>query len=372
MRASLLRILSLIRKELLAILRDPRSRVILFLPALIQSLLFGYAASFDLNHAPYAVLDEDRSAASRDLLSHFDGSGIFQKVADVRQASEMEDAIDSREALVGVHIPVDFERTLESGLPVNVQIIADGRNSNTAATALGYVNAIVDRFNGDWRSEHGAAGLPVTVSVRAWYNENLETSWNMIPGLIGTITLLQVLLLTALSVAREREDGTFDQLLVTPIRPSEIMVGKAAPATLIGLIQATVILLVAQLWFRIPFEGSFLTLYAGLVLFVLAAVGIGLFVSSLAATMQQAMLFSFTLLMPFILLSGFSTPIGNMPLLFQYLTFIDPLRYAVDMTRRVYLEGVGLGQLIPDLLPLVAISAVTLPVAAWFFRNRLA
>src|SRR5262249_44839327 len=142
--------------------------------------------------------------------------------------------------------------------------------------------------------------------------------------------------------------------------------------TLVGIIQATVILLVAQLWFRIPFEGSFLTLYAGLVLFVIAAVGIGLFVSSLAATMQQAMLFSFTLLMPFILLSGFSTPIGNMPLLFQYLTFVDPLRYAVDMTRRVYLEGVGLGQLVPDLVPLVVISAVTLPVAAWFFRNRLA
>jgi ABC-2 type transport system permease protein len=372
MRAALLRILSLIRKELLALLRDPRSRVVLFAPALVQTLLFGYAASFDLNHAPYAVLDEDRSAASRDLLARFDGSGVFEKVADVHRASEIQAAIDSRAALIGIHVPVDFERQLLAGLPVNVQVVADGRNSNTAATALGYVGAIVDRFNSDWRADHGLPGPPLTVSVRAWYNENLETSWNMIPGLIGTITLLQTLILTALSVAREREDGTFDQLLVTPIRPSEIMIGKAAPATLIGLIQATVILLVAQLWFRIPFQGSFVTLYAGLILFVLAAVGIGLFVSSIAATMQQAMLFSFTMLMPFILLSGFATPIGNMPLAFQYLTFINPLRYAVDMTRRVYLEGVGLTQLLPDLWPLAVISLVTLPVAAWFFRHRLA
>src|SRR4051794_11468633 len=152
MRGSVLRILSLIRKELIALLRDPRSRVILFLPALLQSVLFGYAASFDLNHAPYAVLDDDRSAASRDLLAHFDGSGVFLKVADLRRASELEAAIDTRRALVGVHIPVDFERTLRSGLPVGVQVVADGRNSNTAATALGYVNAIVERFNTDWRA----------------------------------------------------------------------------------------------------------------------------------------------------------------------------------------------------------------------------
>ena len=179
------------------------------------------------------------------------------------------------------------------------------------------------------------------------------------------------MMLTALSVAREREEGTFDQLLVTPIRPYEIMIGKAVPSTIIGVLQATVILLVAQLWFRIPFAGSFLTLYVGLILFVIAAVGIGLFVSSIAATMQQAMLFSFIFLMPFILLSGFTTPIANMPVLFQSLTLIDPLRYAVDITRRVYLEGAGLGQLWTDIWPLIVISAVSLPVAAWFFRNRL-
>jgi ABC-2 type transport system permease protein len=172
-------------------------------------------------------------------------------------------------------------------------------------------------------------------------------------------------------VAREREDGTFDQLLVTPIRPVEIMLGKALPSTVVGLVQATLIFLVAQLWFQIPFAGSLITLYSGLVLFVIAAVGIGLFVSSLVANMQQAMLFSFVLLMPFILLSGLATPIANMPEAFQLITLVDPLRYALDITRRVYLEGTGLGQLVGDLWPLVVIAVVTLPIAAWMFRNKL-
>ena len=358
MIASLFRMLTLVRKELLALLRDPRSRVILFAPVIVQTLLFGYAATFDLNHAPYAAYDQDRSAASRELLAMLDGSGVFERVANIDRAAQVQSLIDSRRALLVVQIGPDFERRLAAGRPADMSVIADGRNSNTAGTALGYVNAIVDQFNANWRASHGLAQPPIRVSVRAWYNENLETSWNMIPALIGTITLLQTLLLTALSVAREREDGTFDQLLVTPIRPSEIMVGKALPSTLVGLAQATLILLVAQLWFRIPFAGSFVTLYAGLALFVLAAVGIGLFVSSLVATMQQAMLFSFVLLMPFILLSGLATPIGNMPEFFQYLTFINPLRYAIDIGRRVYLEGAGLAEISSDLWPLAVISVV--------------
>jgi ABC-2 type transport system permease protein len=371
MPPALLRVRTLIRKEMLALLRDPRSRVILFLPVIVQTLLFGYAASFDLNHVPYAVFDQDRSAASNELVSRFDGSGVFDRVADITGTGEMQSLIDTRKVLLVVEIRPDFERQLRAGKPVDILVVADGRNSNTAGTAVGYVNAIVDRFNADWRRANGLAGPSVQAEVRAWYNANLETSWNMIPALVGTITLLQTLLLTALSVAREREDGTFDQLLVTPIRPAEVMIGKAMPATIIGLVQATLILLVAQLWFRIPFAGSFVTLYTGLILFVIAAVGIGLFVSSLAATMQQAMLYSFVLLMPFILLSGFATPIANMPEVFQAITFINPLRYAIDIARRVYLEGAGFGPILPDLWPLVVIAALTLPVAAWMFRNRL-
>ncbi|MGA8259888.1 MAG: ABC transporter permease [Arenicellales bacterium] len=182
---------------------------------------------------------------------------------------------------------------------------------------------------------------------------------------------LQVRLTVFAGAAREREQGTFDQLLVTPFRPSEIMIGKATPSMLVGTTQATLILLVAQLWFQIPFQGSFLTLYAGMIFFLLAAVGIGLMVSSVVTTMQQAMLFSFVFIMPFTLLSGLTTPIGNMPSTLQYFTEINPLRYAIDMTHRVYLEGAGFSQIMPDLWPLIIIGAVTLPVAAWMFRHRL-
>src|SRR5207247_6380683 len=196
--------------------------------------------------------------------------------------------------------------------------------------------------NANWRTGHGQGNPPIRLSTRAWYNPNLETRWHMIPGMIGTLTMLQTLLLTAMSVAREREQGTFDQLLVTPFRPAEIMVGKALPSVLVGLVQATAILLVAQLWFRIPFAGSFVTLYAGLSLFLLAAVGIGLLVSSVAATMQQAMLFAFVLVMPFTLLSGLTTPLSSMPRALQYVTLLNPLRYAIEIVHRLYLEGAGL------------------------------
>ena len=237
---------------MLAILKDPRSRVVLVLPPLFQTVMFGYAASFDLNHMPYAVLDQDRSFASSTFLGYLDGSPVFQRVANLNSASDIRKAINDRAALVVVQIGPDFERNLRAGRQADVQVIVDGRNSNTAGTALGYVNAIVATFNQKWHQMHGSAGLAVRATIRAWYNANLETRWHMIPALIGTITLLQTMLLTALSVAREREDGTFDQLLVTPFRPAEIMIGKAVPSTIIGLIQATIILLVAQLWFGFP------------------------------------------------------------------------------------------------------------------------
>ena len=378
---AILRIIALTRKELLAVLKDPRGRFTLFVPPIIQCLIFGYAASYDLTDIPYAVLDQDRSAASRELLFRLDGSGVFHRAADVDRLADLKAAINDRQALLAIQIDQEFERRLQAGLPAEVQVLADGRNSNTAGTAMGYVGAIVDAFNVDWRASHARPFLPslslplpsaaVQVTTRAWFNPNLETRWNMIPALIGTLTMLQTLLLTAMSVAREREQGTFDQLLVTPFRPAEIMAGKAIPSVLIGMMQATAILLVAQLWFRIPFVGSFITLYLGIALFLLAAVGIGLLVSSIAATMQQAMLYSFMVNMPFALLSGLTTPLSSMPEILQRLTAINPLRYGIDIAHRVYLEGAGFGQLIPDLWPLAAIALVTLPIASWMFRHRL-
>jgi len=207
--------------------------------------------------------------------------------------------------------------------------------------------------------------------MRSWYNPNLDSRWSMIPSLIGTLTMMGTLMLTALSVAREREQGTFDQLLVTPFRPLEIMVGKATPNMVIGLTQSTTILLIAQFWFHIPFVGSFVILYAGLGLFLMAAVGLGLFVSSIAKTMQQAMLYAFLLVMPFALLSGLTTPVTSMPDFLQSVMVINPLRYALDLTKRVYLEDAGFAQLLPDFLPLTVIGLVTLSGAAWLFRRRL-
>jgi ABC-2 type transport system permease protein len=368
---AIFRIGALTRKELLAILKDPRSRFSMLIPPILQCLIYGYVATYDLNDIPYAVLDQDRSAASQTLLAGLDGSGIFQRVANLNQAADVKRMINERKALLVIQIDQDFERRLLSGLQANVQVIADGRNSNTAGTAIGYVNTIVETFNTSWRIEHGQGSAPIRLIPRAWYNPNLETRWHMIPALIGTLTLLQTILLTGLSVAREREHGTFDQLLVTPFRPVEIMAGKALPSMLVGIVQATLVLLVAQLWFRIPFAGSFFTLYAGLSVFLLAAVGIGLLLSSVAATMQQAMLFSFLLIMPFSLLSGLTTPISSMPIFLQYFTLINPLRYAIDIAHRVYLEGVGLRLLFPELWPLAIIAVVTLSVASWMFRHRL-
>jgi ABC-2 type transport system permease protein len=365
------RILALTRKELLAILKDPRSRFMLFAPPIIQCLIFGYAATYDLNDVPYAVLNRDRSAASYELLARLDGSRVFRRVVDLNGVLQVKEYINEGRVLLVVQIDEEFERRLLSGLPADVQVIADGRNSNTAGTAMGYVNAVVEAFNADWRRARGQDGPPIRVTVRAWYNPNLETRWHMIPALIGTLTLLQTLLLTGMSVAREREQGTFDQLLVTPLRPFEIMVGKAVPSMLVGIGQATLILLVAQLWFQIPFAGSFVVLYLGLSFFLLAAVGIGLLLSAIAATMQQAMLYSFMLVMPFSLLSGLATPIESMPEFLQHVTVINPLRYAIEIAHRVYLEGAGLGLLFPQLWPLALIAVVTLPIASWMFRHRL-
>jgi len=371
MRSSLLRILALIQKEFLAVLKDPRSRFIIFLPPMLQCLIFGYAASFDLNSVAYAVFDQDHSAASTALLARLDGSGIFQREATLNGAEDIAVWIDSGRALMVIQIDQDFERYLLAGDAAAVEVIADGRNSNTASTALGYFSHVVADFNNDWRSNHGQAGQSVQILTRSWYNPNLDSSWSMIPSLIGTLTMMGTMMLTALSVAREREQGTFDQLLVTPFRPFEIMIGKAIPNLVIGLAQATTILLISQFWFCIPFIGSFVVLYAGLTLFLMAAVGLGLFVSSIAKTMQQAMLFAFLLILPFAMLSGLTTPISSMPSVLQSVMVINPLRYSLDLTKRVYLEGAGVTNLFSDFFPLLVIALITLSGAAWLFRRRL-
>jgi ABC-2 type transport system permease protein len=367
--ALLRRIFALVKKELLAALKDPRSRISLFVPPVVQCLVFGYAATYDLADVPYVAVDRDHTDASRALLARFDGTGVFRRVATLDRVEDAEAWIDDRRALLVVQVDRFFQRRLEAGLPAPVQTIGDGRNSNTSGTASDYASTIVDAFDDAWQSEHGRRKLEVKVVPRSWFNPNQQTRWNMIPGLIGTLTMLQTLLLAALSVAREREQGTFDQLLVTPFRPGEIMAGKALAAVVVGSAQAVSVVLIAQLWFQIPFAGSYAALWAGMSVFIFAAVGVGLFVSSLSTTTQQALLYSFVVLLPATLLSGLTTPILAMPKPLQYATLLNPLRYAVEVAQRLYLEGVGLERVWSDLWPMALIAAVTLTATSFLFRR---
>ena len=365
------RVLNLCRKEFLAVLKDPSSRVILVMPALVQGLLFGYAATYDLSNIDYALLDQSHSGASTALIAKLDGTGVFHRAATLRTQADIARVIDGQRALVVLQIGPRFEQQLQAGEAAPVQLVIDARNSNTAGSASGFIGAVVSSFNAEWREQHGGGRPPVVIESRAWYNPNLETRWNLMPGMIAALSMLQTLLLTALSVAREREQGTFDQLLVTPLSPTEIMIGKAVPPVLIGLMQSTIVLGVTLLWFKVPMAGSVLTLYAGLVCFTVASVGIGLSISAVSANMQQAMLYTFVLIMPMMLLSGLTTPVSNMPEALQIATLANPLRFAIDLVQRVYLEGVGLATVWHNLSPLLVIAAITLPLAAWLFRNRL-
>ncbi|HTT40105.1 MAG TPA: ABC transporter permease [Burkholderiales bacterium] len=365
------RIRALVVKELLALLKDKRSRFVLIVPPILQTLVFGYAATFDLDRVPYAIYDEDHGSAARDLAAAFNGSALFELVASVSSVREIAPLIDSKRVLLVVHIGPRFTHDLLSGSPAPLQIIVDGRNSNTALIALNYVGSIVDEFSRQWAQAAGLPDPPAHLETRAWFNPNLESRWFFIPGIAGLITLLVTLLVTALSVAREREQGTFDQLLVTPLRPVEILLGKAIPGFLIGIAEATLVILVATLWFRIPLLGSLAALYAGLGVFLLSAVGVGLMISSLAVTQQQGLLGAFLFMVPAVILSGFATPIANMPQAVQYVTLLDPLRYLLVIVRSVFLEGVPLRVLVQQLWPMALIGLASLSAAGWLFRRRM-
>ena len=368
--AALRRIAFLFRKEVLAIFKDPANRVILIVPVIVQSMVFGYGATYDLNHVSYAVLDQSGGEASKELIARLDGSGIFVRAATLRNPGDIARLIDDGQALLVLHFAADFDARLTSSGGAPLQLVLDGRNSTTANMAAGHLGTLVAQFNATRTASSSVSA--VGVETRAWFNPNLESRWNIVPALIASLSMLQTLLLAALSVAREREQGTFDQLLVTPMRPMEILIGKALPSIAVGLIQASLIFAVALWWFQIPFSGSALLLYAALATFATACVGIGLSISALSLNMQQAMVYAFVLIMPLMLLSGLVTPVSNMPWSLQMLTYADPLRFAIELVRRVYLEGAGWSDVYTEFWPMVAVALVTLPVAAWLFRNRLA
>lgn len=357
----------LIRKEFLAILADPANRVTLIAPVFIQAVLFGYAASYDVNHVDYAVLDQSRSQSSQQVLAHLDGSGIFKRTADLQNNQQIQQVINDRTALAVITIPADFEDKLNNQEASPIQVILDGRNSSTASMAGSYISSVVGQVN---RERLGASSA-IMVQARTWYNPNVESRWGIMPSLIATLSMMQTLLLSALSVAREREQGTFDQLLVTPYTPTQIMIGKAIPPIIIGVIQSSIILAIILFWFQIPMNGSLALLYFGLFAFNIAVVGVGLSISAIALNMQQAMLYTFFLIMPLTLLSGLLTPVQNMPEVLNWLTYANPLRFGIDLVQRVYLEGASFAQVKWDFVPMLILAIITLPLAAWLFRNRL-
>lgn len=354
-------------KELLATLKDPASRILLVAPPLLQGLLFGYSASYNLNNVPYVLLDQSLSKTSVELVARLDGSDVFKRVATVANANEIAEYIDSGKALMAVHIGQDFENKLSRGENAAVQVIADGRNSMTAAVAQGYIADIVMAFN----AETSGNRPPVTLITRTWYNPNQITRWNFMPGIIVTFGMIQVLLLAGLSVAREREQGTFDQLLVTPLSPMEILIGKAIPPILIGLAQSSIVLCICLWWFKIPFAGSYFLLYLSLFIFILSFVGVGLCISAIANSMQQVMVYAFFLIMPTVLLSGLATPVRNMPEIIQIATYANPLRFGIECARRIYLEGAGFSEIALNYIPMLIVTALTMPLAAWLFRHRI-
>lgn len=357
----------LCRKEVLALFKDPANRLLLVAPAFIQSMLFGYGAILDLDYVPYALIDQSRGQAASEFIARLDGTGVFAREATLTSSAQIASLIDGGKVLMAVTIPADFDRRLAAGESAQVQIVLDGRNSTTAGSAAAYVSSVTQGFNA---ARSGMQG--VSVVRRAWFNPNLESRWQIMPAMIATLSMLQTLLLAALSVAREREQGTFDQLLVTPLTPLQILVGKALPSIVVGLLQSTIVLMIVRFWFQIPMSGSPLLLYFGLFVFNLASVGIGMSISALALNMQQAMLYSFLIIMPLTLLSGMLTPVRNMPEVLQIATCANPLRFGVAIVRRVYLEGAVLGDIALDFVPLLVVAAITLPLSAWLFRHRLA
>ena len=364
-------IFALAIKEFLALLRDKSSRLVLIGPPIAQLLVFGYAATFDLNNVPVAIYNEDTGIASREFIGRLEGSPNFEITQFIHRNVDIAPLIDNKKVLMVLHIDSRFSANLEKNIPAPVQVILDGRNSNTAMIALNYMRSILLDFNQNWAVIHGTGRFPAILKVRAWYNENLQSMWFIIPGIIGLLTLVVTLLVTALSVAREREAGTFDQLLVTPLTPLQILIGKALPGIIIGIVEASFIIAITVYWFDIPLRGNLGALYLGLFLFLLSAVGVGLMISAIAVTQQQAVLGAFLFLVPAVILSGFATPIANMPEVVQWLTYIDPLRYSLIIIRGVFLEGDSYSLLFNQYWPMAIISIVSLATAGWLFRKRM-
>jgi ABC-2 type transport system permease protein len=365
------RIRTLLIKELLALWRDPKSRGILIVPPLVEMCVFAFVATQEVKGVHVAVLNQDRGIMARDLIARFEGVPNFAELRFVDSERDIARELDSGEVLMALHFPADFSRRVVSGEPAAVQILLDGRRSNAAQIVAGYATEIVARYNFELTSQQPAVTAASVVVPRIWFNPNQQTTWNSAPSLVGILTTLMGLVVTALSVARERELGTFEQLLVSPLSPREIILGKTLPALLVGLAEATAMALVGVFLLGVPFTGSIFLFYAATVVYLFAVIGVGLFVSSLAKTQQQAILGTFMFMVPSMMLSGFASPIENMPLWLQNATRINPIRYYIVIVKGIFLKELPAELVAANLWPMAIIGVVTLVAAGWLFRHRM-
>jgi ABC-2 type transport system permease protein len=373
------RIWQIFLKEMIEMKRDKWARFRIIVPSVIQMLIFGYAATFEVYHVSTVILDMDHSQESRRLLEDFTSSGRFSIAAVAQNQADVTNAIDNGSAIIAITIQPGFAELLRKGATAPVEVAVDGTNSNTALIALGYVGQVASTFSQEYASDfqsRTAGGLSlrqasVTVEERPWYNEDTNSRWFFVPGVIGTLTLTLIVNLTAFAIVREREVGTLEQIMVTPIRPIEFILGKTLPFFLIGLGEVALVMAVGLLWFQVPFNGNPLVMLLGTSLFLLSTLALGLLISTICTTQQQAFATNFFVVNPLFTLSGFSFPIASMPTALQWFSYVNPLRYYLVVIRACFLKGVGLAFLWPDLLALAAIAIVLLTASILRFRKSL-
>ena len=379
------RIFVILRKELIQALREPRMRVLLFVPPIVQLIVFGFAVNLDVDHARIAWMDMDRTPESRSLRDRFTGSGRFDIVSAPESEEDVQRTLDRGEAQAVVRIPQGFARDTARGRATEVQILIDGTNSNTASLVASYAGEIVAEYSVDLMERQQrvkvltrSPGSPVSMATpqvtarsRVWFNPDLYSRNYFVPGVIANIIMMVTLMLTALSIVREKEIGTMEQLMVTPVRPIELMLGKTLPFALVGLLDVVLVTAVALLVFHIPLHGSFLLLLFCAVLFLMTSLGAGLFLSTISQTQQQAMMGSFFFSTPAFMLSGFAFPIRNMPVVVQYLTYLNPIRYFIEIVRGIFLKGAGVGVLWPQMAAMAVYGITVLSLSAMRFQKKL-
>lgn len=363
------RIAVLVHKELIHTLRNPRLRMMVIMAPLFQLILFGYAVSTDVRHAPILLVDHDRTRASRELADALTASGYFRITARSDRSSDMVAALDRGRVLMAVEIPAGYARARAGGSGATVQLLFDGTNSNMATVARGYAERILARYAVAVLPAGAAAGIDLR--ERAWYNPDLLSRNYNVPGVLATITFMICLVLTSLAVVRERELGTLEQLMVSPLRPAEMIAGKTIPFMLIAFGDLLLVTVLALVWFHVPLRGSALLLFGTSVPYLLSAVALGLLISTVSTTQREAYLTTFLLFMPTMLLSGFMFPVSGMPAFFRWITLANPLRHYLEIVRAVFLKGAGPSALWPQTLALVLIGVVVLTLAATRFHKTV-